>query len=138
MTTRLRFIDLSGLGNKQIARFWADQDMDGLRLYRFDEVRPTFIRIWSGWDGIGPSGIFADERFQRDYVLVWGPPDGGGNWVRRAAVTDPDALAALQQAAPQLAEIVDAPWARGTRGWYCGDTLRPSPPGTDPLSTAPA
>ncbi len=137
LTTRLRFVDLSGLGDKRIARYWADRDMTGLRDHVFDDVRPTFIRIWFGWDGIRPSGILDDARLQRDYVLIWSPPEGGGNWVRRAAVTDPSTLADLQQSAPQLAVAVDAPWARGATRWWCGPTLRPSAPGDDPVTKLP-
>jgi hypothetical protein len=111
--------------------------MAGLRDHVFDDVRPTFIRVWIGWDGVGPSGILDDPRLQRDYVLVWGPREGGGNWVRRDAVTDPSKLADLQQAAPQLAAAVDAPFARGVTQWWCGPALRPSAPGDDPLSTLP-
>jgi hypothetical protein len=137
LTTRLRFVDLSGLGDQRIARYWADRDMAGLRDHVFDDVRPTFIRIWHGWDGVGPTRILDDHRLQRDYVLIWSPPEGGGNWVRRDAVAEPARLAELQRSAPQLADAVDAPWARGATGWWCGPSLRPPAPGDDPMTKLP-
>jgi hypothetical protein len=138
LTSRLRFVDLAGLADRRIARYWADGDMAGLRDHVFDEVEPTFIRIWFGWDGVGPTGILDDHRLERDYVLIWGPPQGGGNWVRRDAVTEPEALAELQAAAPGLAEVVDAPFARGVTDWWCPPLLRPSAPGEDPVPRLPS
>ncbi|MFN8020050.1 MAG: glycosyltransferase family 39 protein [Acidimicrobiales bacterium] len=137
LTSRLRFVDLSGLGDPTIADLWAEGDMAGLRDHVFDEVRPTFIRIWSGWDGIAPSQILADPRLQRDYVAVWAPPDGGGNWVRRSAVVDPAVLDALQRDAAHLAAIVDAPWPRSNTHWWCPGEMRPTEPADDPVSTLP-
>jgi hypothetical protein len=137
LTSRLRFVDLAGLADRRIARFWADDDMGGLRDHIFEDVEPTFIRIWFGWDGVGPTGILDDPRLERDYVLIWGPPQGGGNWVRRDAVARPSALTELQAAAPGLAEAVDAPWARSTTQWWCPPVLRPSGVGDDPVPRLP-
>ena len=49
LTSRLRFVDLSGLAERRIAGAWQRNDMAGLRNYIFDEVKPTFIKIWAGW-----------------------------------------------------------------------------------------
>ena len=137
LSSRLRFVDLSGLTDTRIADYWAHRDMAGLRDYVFGDVRPTFIRIWFGWDGIAPTKILEDERLGRDYVLIWSPPQGGGNWVRRDAVHDETALGNLQQAAPKLAEVVDAPYGRSTTRWWCDPKMRPSAVGDDPLTRLP-
>ena len=137
LTSRLRFVDLAGLTDQRIARYWADGDMTGLRDHVFDDVRPTFIRIWYTWDGNASSGILDDARLQRDYEHIWGPPQGGGTWVRRDAVSDPSNLTLLQQQAPHLNDVVVAGWAHGLTKWPCGGTLRPSARGDDPLTKLP-
>jgi len=81
--------------------------------------------------------LIDDARLDRDHVLIWGPPRGGGNWVRRNAVKDPDALYTLQQDAPQIAATVDAPWARSNVAWWCFATMQPSQRGDDPISQLP-
>jgi hypothetical protein len=133
LTSRLGFVDLSGLTDRAIADLWADDDMAGLRDHVFEEVRPTFIRLWPGWDGYERLGLVDDARLAEDYVPVWSPPEGGGNWVRREAATDPAALAQLQADAPQIAALVDAPYFEDGLRWWCGSTLRPSAPGSDPV-----
>jgi hypothetical protein len=45
LTSRLRFVDLSGLAERSIAEAWQRNDMTRLRNYIFDEVKPTFIKI---------------------------------------------------------------------------------------------
>ncbi|MGI8815411.1 MAG: hypothetical protein ACR2G2_09075 [Pseudonocardia sp.] len=137
LTSRLRFVDLSGLADARIARYWHTNDMVGLRDHVFEQVRPTFIRIWSGWDGVARSGILADPRLGRDYVLVWGPPGGGGNWVRRDAVPSAGSLDELRRLAPELAAMVDAPYDRIATHWWCPATLRPSVPGASPALDLP-
>lgn len=143
LTSRLRFVDLSGLGNAETAGFWKRRDMRGLRDHVFNEVKPTFIRIWSGWDGVTRTQILEDPRLARDYVLVWGPVEGGGNYVRRDSVADQDALDDLQQRAPEMAAWVDAPYGPenirypGKLHWWCEPTLRPTAPGADPLPGLP-
>lgn len=138
LTTRLELVDLSGLGDEEIARFWGDDDMAGLRDHVFEDVQPTFIRIWHGWDGVPRLRLFEDPRLAEDYVAVWAPPEGGGNWVRRDAVADEPALVELQRDAPALAASVDAPYVPGDMSWWCGSTLRPPEPGTDPVAGVPS
>jgi hypothetical protein len=48
LTSRLRYIDLSGLADRRIARFWQTDDMSGLRDYIFDDIHPTFIKVFHG------------------------------------------------------------------------------------------
>ena len=50
--------------------------MPGLRDHVFERVRPTFIRLWTGWAELRRSGLLADPRLARDYVLIWGPRSG--------------------------------------------------------------
>ena len=45
LTSRFRFVDLAGLAERRIARFWQHDDMPGIRDYIFDDVRPTFISV---------------------------------------------------------------------------------------------
>jgi hypothetical protein len=135
LTSRLRFVDLAGLADEDIASFWQHDDMSGLRDYVFEKVRPTFIRVWHGWDGVRRTLILEDRRLTRDYVSIWAPPEGGGNWVRRDAVTDPTALVELQRDAPAIAALVDRPYVPRDMRWWCDSRLRPSAPGADPAST---
>lgn len=137
LTSRLRFVDLAGLGDTRIAQYWADGDMKGLRDHVYGRVRPTFIRVVITWEGVAPTGILDDPRLARDYARVWGPPEGGGNYVRRDAVDNVTRLRQLQDDAPGLAASIDAPWNRSTTQWWCGAELRPSPVGADPLTTIP-
>lgn len=138
LTSRLRFVDLSGLTDTGIAGYWQANDMDGLREHVYEEVRPTFLRVWSGWAELGRSGLLEDPRFARDYLPIWVPPDGGGNWVRRDAVSDPKALDEVRRLAAVLAVQVDAPYQRDPMRWWCPDTMRPSAPGTRPALQLPS
>jgi hypothetical protein len=137
LTSRLRFVDLSGLADARIAGFWQSDDMAGLRDHVYDEVRPTFIRVWSGWAELGRSELLADPRLDRDYLLVWQPADGGGNYVRRDVVPSPEVLAELRQLAQGLIGPIDAPYERSTTHWWCPAILRPTAPGTRPALTLP-
>jgi len=138
LTSGLEFVDLSGLGDEEIAGFWQDDDMAGLRDHVFEDVRPTFIRIWHGWAGVPRLQLLEDPRLAEDYAHVWGPPEGGGNFVRRDALADEEALVALQQEAPGLAASVDAPYESDNMAWWCGPTLRPPEPGADPTAGVPS
>jgi hypothetical protein len=137
LTSRLRFVDLSGLTDARIARYWSDDDMAGLRDHIFDDVRPTFIRIWSGWAEAVRSGVLDDPRLRRDYVVIWSSANGSSNWVRREAVKDDAKLVGLQKDAQHLMELVEAPWPKGMMRWWCGADLRPTPIGDDPVTKLP-
>jgi len=93
LTTRLRFVDLSGLADRRIAQLWDDDDMPGLRDHVFDDVRPTFIKIYDGWAGRNRLALAQDERLARDYVLLRSG-HRRREWVRRDAVPNNDAFAA--------------------------------------------
>lgn len=93
MTTRMQVVDLVGLADARIARYWRDEDLPGLRDYLFEQVKPTFIASHSVWSA--QSGLTADPRLDRDYALIAGA-DLRGNWVRRDALRTPADLAALR------------------------------------------
>ena len=140
LTSRLRFVDLAGLADRAIARYWQDNDMAGLRDHIFARVRPTFVRLWTGWAELARSGLLVDPRLARDYVLIWGPAGGGGTWVRRDAVSTPASRLGLMQAArraPGIAAGIEALYADPVQRWWCGPTMRPSPQGADPMRMPP-
>ncbi|MHC1561082.1 hypothetical protein ACR9E3_19140 [Actinomycetospora sp. C-140] len=126
LTSRLRFVDLSGLTDTRFADVWQRRDYRGARDLVFDTVRPTFFKIDSGWSGLAESGLLSDPRLDRDYVLVISQRASTGTWVRRDAVPDPAALAAVRRHASAAWAGADAPFLRGDRtAWVCGPTLRP-------------
>lgn len=140
LTSRLRFVDLAGLADRTIARHWQDDDMPGLRDHVFQRVRPTFIRLWTGWAELRRSGLLADPRLARDYVLIWGPRSGGGTWVRRDVVSTPASRSGLIEAArrgPRIAAGIEALYVDPVQRWWCGPTMRPSPEGSDPMRVPP-
>jgi len=92
LTSRLRFVDLSGLAERRIAGFWQRDDMAGLRNYIFDEVKPTFIKIFSGWAERDRLDLVGDPRLEQDYVMLLSGPPRGGRWVRRDSARDGLAL----------------------------------------------
>jgi hypothetical protein len=139
LTSRLRFVDLAGLGDRAIARYWQNNDTVGLRNHVFDQVRPTFIRLWTGWAELTRSGLLTDPRMARDYVLIWGPAGGGGTWVRRDAVSTPASRSGLLQAtrrAPRIAAEIEALYADPIQRWWCGPTMRPGVAFTQPEDAA--
>lgn len=140
LTSRLRFVDLAGLADRTIARHWQDDDMPGLRNHVFERVRPTFIRLWTGWAELRRSGLLADPRLARDYVLIWGPSSGGGTWVRRDVVSTPASRSGLIEAArrgPRIAAGIEGLYADPVQRWWCGPTMRPSPERSDPMRVPP-
>jgi hypothetical protein len=52
LASPLGVIDLAGLANARIARYWHDGNFPAMRDYMFDEIRPTFIKSHSPWSGI--------------------------------------------------------------------------------------
>ena len=143
LTTRLRFVDLSGLANRRIAGQWQRHDMAGLRSFIFDEVKPTFIKVFSGWAERVQLDLPSDRRLQHDYVALLTGASGGGQWVRRDSVHDAAALDAARRWGEDvwnrviLARSVVLP-----KVWWCGEVLRPSPyhegsPAPSPLAQQP-
>jgi len=125
LTTRLRFIDLSGLADTRIARLWSADDMAGLRDLVYDVERPTFFKIDSGWAEGTRSGLLSDPRLPRDYTVVTSSGPGTQTWVRRDAVRNAQALTQAQQWARDMRVQVDTPWLASDRTrWLCGPTLR--------------
>lgn len=136
LTSRLRFVDLAGLTDARIARYWQDDDMAGLRDHVLDDVRPTMMRLFRGWNIPEESGLLADPRLMRDYATVSGSTTGELVLVRREAVPDPTALQAAVDVSARIASGLTRLY-RGTTGettWTCGPVLRPSAPGTFPLA----
>ena len=128
LTSRLRFVDLSGLTDAPIADLWQRGDARALRDHAFDVVRPTFFKIDSGWAENEWTGLLADPRLSRDYFVVAAPGPGTGTFVRRSAVPDPASLAAARRYAGQALNGTDLPFLRGDRtAWRCDPALRPPP-----------
>ncbi len=133
LTSRLHLVDLSGLADARIARFWQDDDMSGLRDYVLEDLRPTFVTYWFGWAGRGRLAIETDPRFNADYVQLW----SGGDWVRRDAVPDPERLAAARQWGRDVLALIDRQYTAVPHRWWCGDTLRPSDIGSGAPAASP-
>lgn len=128
LTSRLRFVDLSGLTDATIAELWQRGDARALRDHAFDTVRPTFFKIESGWTESEWTGLLADPRLPRDYVVVIAPGPGTGTWVRRDAVPNPAALSEVRRYAGQALNGTDVPFLDGDRtAWRCDPVLRPTP-----------
>ena len=127
LTSRLRFVDLSGLADRRIARFWQDDDMTGLRNHIFDDLRPTFIKMFPGWSERDRLALVEDPRMARDYVLLRSGVPGSGHWVRRDALSDRGSLAAARQWGREVSTLVESRyWNLPAPIWPCGDTLRPT------------
>jgi hypothetical protein len=128
LTSRLRYIDLSGLADRRIARFWQTDDMSGLREYIFDNIHPTFIKLFHGWAQRDRLALMDDPRLARDYVLMFSGQAGGGEWVRRNAVSDGGSLAAARLWGRDTWNLVTERYPPGVAPvWWCGDVLRPTP-----------
>jgi hypothetical protein len=143
LTSRLRFVDLAGLSERRIAAAWQRNDMTGLRNYILDDVKPTFIKIWSGWVERIQLDLAGDPRLERDYVVLLPAPSGGGQWVRRDAVHDAEALIEARRWGEKVSnEVIRAHNAVVPTVWWCGNVLRPSPyhegsPSPSPLTQLP-
>jgi hypothetical protein len=109
LTSRLQFVDLSGLTDARYADAWQRGDTQRIRDLTFETVRPTFFKIDAGWSGTASS-----------------PRADTGTWVRRDAVPGAQALAAARGHATAGYTAFDLPFLRGDRtAWMCGPTLRP-------------
>ncbi|QLL09152.1 hypothetical protein [Mycobacterium vicinigordonae] len=143
LTSRLKFVDLSGLAERRIASFWQRNDMAGLRNYIFDTVEPAFIKIFSGWAERDRLDLVGDARLDQDYVLLLSGPPRGGRWVRRDSVRDAARLEEARRWGNDVWNQVILP--RGAvvpTVWWCTDRLRPSPyrdgaPAPSPLTQQP-
>ncbi len=135
--SRLHFVDLAGLTDPVIAGYWARGDMAGLRDHLFEQVRPTFMRLWRGWNIPEGSGLFTDPRLGRDYELIWTSSQGGTTYVRRDAVPDTDHLAAARLVSQQTWDaVITSLGDAGPTSWTCGAAVRPSPFGTAAATAA--
>jgi hypothetical protein len=144
LVSRLRFVDLAGLTDQRIARFWQDDDMPGLRDYLLHDVRPTFFIVFAGWTQRAHLRLAEDRRFQRDYVLLFAGERNGGEWVRRDALpAHPDLARAAQWGRSTWKSIAANYRQQVPPQWSCGNTLRPTPfhpgsPAASPLTALPA
>ena len=86
LTSRLRFIDLSGLADRRIARLWQTDDMLGLRNYILDDIHPTFIKLFHGWAERDRLALIDDPRLARDYVLMFSGQAGRGTGAAQCGV----------------------------------------------------
>jgi hypothetical protein len=130
LASRLRFVDLAGLTDPVIARFWSTNDMAGLRDHVFDTARPTFMRLTRGSNLTDESGLLADPRIGRDYVALWSDATGSITVVRRDVVPSDAALSAAAASAASIMSGVTAAFTRGgPTSWPCPDALRPPPVG---------
>jgi hypothetical protein len=119
LTTRMVVVDMAGLAEPTIARFWRDGDMAGLRDHVFDDVRPTFITSHSTWSA--QTGLPDDARMAADYLLVTSIANGG-QWVRRDVLRRPGDLEAVRRVARDVVLPADAAMRAAPRA-SCGTTL---------------
>jgi hypothetical protein len=125
LTSRLRFVDLSGLTDARFADAWQRNDTQRVRDLTFEIVRPTFFKLDSAWSDTTASGLLSDPRLARDYLVLISPREGSGTWVRRDAVPDAQSLAAARSHANAGFTAFDLPYLLGDRtAWDCGPTLR--------------
>ncbi len=128
LTSRLRFVDLSGLADRRIARFWHDDNVPGLRDYIFNDVRPTFIKVFAFWAERERLALTGDPRFARDYLLMFAGARFSGEWVRRDAIPDRTRLKQARQWGRASWDLANSRYPGGKPPeWWCGNTLRPTP-----------
>ncbi|TWF77382.1 hypothetical protein FHX44_113291 [Pseudonocardia hierapolitana] len=121
LVSDLRLVDVVGLADPRIARFWAAGDTAGLRTHILREVRPTFLTLNPDWARL--TGLAADPRLVQSYDKIATSPAGVTDWVRRDALRAGD-LAALRIRAAQA--VADDENARRSPRASCGDVLVPS------------
>jgi hypothetical protein len=125
LASRLRFVDLAGLTDGAIARYWSEHDMAGLRDHIFVDLRPTFMRVFPGWNFTEDSGLLRDSRLAADYVLI-GEPGGAQLWVRSEVVRSPQQLDEVRATVSVISADVQGSQLRsGGTGWTCGPVLVP-------------
>jgi hypothetical protein len=122
--SRIRVLDLAGLGDKPIADYLHEADMAGLRDYTFNVAKPEMITFIGSW--ITTLQFDKDPRFDRDYATIFvNRPIGDDtvdsrNWVSyhvRRDLVDPAKLAELQAYAQKtLPPILELNKTAGLRG----------------------
>jgi hypothetical protein len=110
---RMHVVDLLGLTDRVIARYWAVADMAALRDHVYEQVRPTFVFAHGDW--ASRTGILSDRRLARGYEQI-SETTGGGLWVRREVLA-PGTIERLRAhrtsvALPAELEVRAAPRAR--------------------------
>ena len=120
LVSNLEVVDVVGLADRRVARFWADGDLAGLRTHILTEVRPTFITLGPTWERVTELG--RDPRLAQDYARIVTTPAGVTYWVRRDAL-GPRGLAALRARAVQVVAADEE--ARRSPRASCGDVLVP-------------
>jgi hypothetical protein len=121
LVSDLRLVDVVGLADRQIARYWATGDIAGLRAHLLRDVRPTFLTLNPDWARL--TGLVVDPRLAESYDKIATSPAGVTDWVRREAL-GPGDLAELRIRAAQ-AVVADENARRSPRA-SCGDVLVPS------------
>ncbi|GAA0936753.1 hypothetical protein GCM10009559_29390 [Pseudonocardia zijingensis] len=122
LVSDLRLVDLVGLADERIARYWAAGDLEGLRTHLLTEVRPTFITLNPDWARM--TELLTDRRMFEGYDRIATSPAGVTDWVR-SDVLGPGDLSALRARA-DAALVADEAARRSPRA-SCGDLLVPSP-----------
>jgi hypothetical protein len=117
----LRLVDLVGLADGRIARFWAAGDIAGLRTHLLRDVRPTFLTLNPDWERL--TGLGVDPRLAQGYDKIATSPAGVTDWVRRDVLGPGDIVALRIRAAEAVA--ADESARRSPRA-SCGDVLVPS------------
>ncbi|MET8845695.1 hypothetical protein [Amycolatopsis sp. NPDC004625] len=122
--SRIRVLDLAGLGDKPIADYLHDADLQGLRDYVFTQAKPELVTFIGSW--ITTLQFDQDPRFDRDYVTIFAnQPIGDStvdsrNWVSyhvRRDLVDPAKLAELQAYAQKtLTPVLELNKTAGLRG----------------------
>ncbi|WP_285505071.1 hypothetical protein [Actinokineospora sp. NBRC 105648] len=130
LVSRLRLVDLAGLGDRRIARYLGAGDLPGFRDYVLTEAKPDFITLIGTWDRT--LGLPADPRFAQAYDLVYHSPpaevlslatDNVGFWVRKDRVPDPATLDEMRAYAAARVGSLPARNAAAPRR-ACGPVLR--------------
>jgi hypothetical protein len=121
LVSDLRLVDIVGLADRRIARFWAAGDTAGLRAHILDEMRPTFLTLNPDWARL--TGLQADPRLAANYDKIATSPAGVTDWVRRESL-GPGDLSELRIRAAQA--VVGDENARRSPRASCGDVLVPS------------
>jgi hypothetical protein len=111
---RMRVVDLAGLTDPVMARYWSSRDMAALREHVYEQVRPTFVSAHGSW--ASDTGVLADPRLGRDYAQISGTA-GAGVWVRRD-VLPPGALERMRAYRAGVAQAAESEVRAAPRG-YC-------------------